>query len=198
MLAHVRAARQLLPEWLERGRGHFLATVSAAGLLTMPGHAPYAVTKHGLWPSRNGYRSPTATAGSGVQALCPQGVRTPMLEAPASSGAAARAGRDRAEGVAERWSPAGLRAVPAAAAPEVARYSAGRAADPDAWLAAMRRIADSPSTPLPDNHLRSVALVPAQTSRDHGVAVGKGGEARGDQRGDDLADPVEAGADGRP
>src|SRR5262249_24059759 len=46
VMAHVRQARALLPGWLNRGQGHFLATVSAAGLLTMLGAAPYSVTKH--------------------------------------------------------------------------------------------------------------------------------------------------------
>ncbi len=41
VMGHVRAAREVLPHWLERGGGHFLATVSAAGLLTMLGAAPY-------------------------------------------------------------------------------------------------------------------------------------------------------------
>src|ERR1700735_3282446 len=45
-MAHVRAARELLPGWLERGRGTFVITASAAGLLTMLGAAPYSVTKH--------------------------------------------------------------------------------------------------------------------------------------------------------
>jgi NADP-dependent 3-hydroxy acid dehydrogenase YdfG len=40
VMAHVRAARLLLPGWLEAGRGHLISTVSAAGLLTMLGSAP--------------------------------------------------------------------------------------------------------------------------------------------------------------
>src|SRR6266571_4030184 len=46
VMAHVRAARLLLPRWLERGNGHLICTVSAAGLLTMLGSAPYSATKH--------------------------------------------------------------------------------------------------------------------------------------------------------
>src|SRR5205823_6337997 len=49
VMAHVRAARELLPAWLERGAGRFVSTVSAAGLLTMVGAAPYSVTKHGAY-----------------------------------------------------------------------------------------------------------------------------------------------------
>src|SRR5579863_10236898 len=46
VMAHVRAARLLLGPWLERGSGHLICTVSAAGLLSTPGSAPYAATKH--------------------------------------------------------------------------------------------------------------------------------------------------------
>ena len=46
VMAHVRAARLLLPGWLGRGSGHLICTVSAAGLLTMLGTAPYSATKH--------------------------------------------------------------------------------------------------------------------------------------------------------
>lgn len=49
VMAHVRAAQELLPAWLERGSGRFVSTVSAAGLLTMIGAAPYSVTKHGAY-----------------------------------------------------------------------------------------------------------------------------------------------------
>src|SRR5260370_34145487 len=47
VMAHVRASRELLPGWLDRGRGCFVVTASAAGLLTMLGAAPYSVTKRG-------------------------------------------------------------------------------------------------------------------------------------------------------
>ena len=45
-MAHVYAARALLPGWLARGRGYFLQTASAAALLTPFGALPYAATKH--------------------------------------------------------------------------------------------------------------------------------------------------------
>ena len=47
VMAHVIAARHLVPRWIERGGGHLLLTASAAGLITNLGTAPYAVTKHG-------------------------------------------------------------------------------------------------------------------------------------------------------
>lgn len=49
LMAHVRAAHALLPDWLERGSGRFVSTVSAAGLLTMIGAPSYSVTKHGAY-----------------------------------------------------------------------------------------------------------------------------------------------------
>ena len=44
--AHIAAAQRLVPGWLERGSGYFLATASAAGIVSQIGSAPYAVTKH--------------------------------------------------------------------------------------------------------------------------------------------------------
>lgn len=79
VMAHVRAARLLLPAWLERGSGHLLCTVSAAGLLTMLGSAPYSVTKHAALGFAEWLAATYAHRGITVQALCPQGVLTPMM-----------------------------------------------------------------------------------------------------------------------
>ena len=75
----VRAARLLLPGWLAAGRGHLICTVSAAGLLTMLGSAPYSVTKHAALSFAEWLSATYAHQGITVQALCPMGVRTPML-----------------------------------------------------------------------------------------------------------------------
>src|SRR5918911_913524 len=137
VLAHVHAARQVLPEWLERGRGHFVATVSAAGLLTMPGAAPYAVTKHAALAFAEWLSVTYGDRGVGVPALLSQGVRTPML---ARSGAVGRLLLEP-----DALEPDAVADITVAALeegpflvlphPEVARYYAERAADPDAWLA---------------------------------------------------------------
>ncbi|CAM5489885.1 3-phenylpropionate-dihydrodiol/cinnamic acid-dihydrodiol dehydrogenase [Streptomyces griseoloalbus] len=81
VMAHVRAAHALLPEWLERGSGRFVSTVSAAGLLTMIGTAPYSVTKHGAYAFAEWLSLTYRHRGVRVHAICPQGVRTDMLDA---------------------------------------------------------------------------------------------------------------------
>ncbi|GIG59349.1 dehydrogenase [Longispora fulva] len=149
VMAHVRAARALLPGWLDRGRGHFLSTVSAAGLLTMLGSAPYSVTKHGALAFAEWLAATYADRGITVQALCPQGVRTPMLEA---SGRAGRLMLDEtaltpeqvADAVVEALADGRFLILPH---PEVAGYHAAKAADPERWLTAMRRLQSHLDTP---------------------------------------------------
>ena len=139
VLAHVHAATALLPAWLERGRGRFVTTASAAGLLTMIGSAPYAVSKHAAVGFAEWLRVTYMHRGIVVQTLCPQGVWTPMLE---GSG---RLGRALLEPHAIDVSVV-VDAVVAALDgdqflvlphPEVAGYLAAKAADPDTWAAQM-------------------------------------------------------------
>jgi NAD(P)-dependent dehydrogenase (short-subunit alcohol dehydrogenase family) len=143
VMAHVRAARLLVPGWVQRGSGTFVATVSAAGLLSIPGAAPYAVTKHAAFAFAEWLSMTYGDKGIHVHAVCPQGVRTDMLR---SSGAAGRAlmepsavePEDVAGDLLEAMAQNRFLVLPH---PEVAQMYAGRAADPERWLAGMRRMA---------------------------------------------------------
>jgi NAD(P)-dependent dehydrogenase (short-subunit alcohol dehydrogenase family) len=142
VMAHVRAARALLPDWLERGHGHFLATVSAAGLLTMLGSAPYSVTKHGALAFAEWMQITYADRGVTVQALCPQGVRTAMLDASGETGrlllgAEAISPEEAADAVVAGLESGRFLILPH---PAVAEYYAARAADPDRWQYGMRKL----------------------------------------------------------
>ena len=80
VMSQVRAARSVLPHFLERGEGYFLQTISAAGVMTEIGSAAYSVTKHAAvalaeWLSVNYRRK-----GLGVSILCPAGVKTDFLD----------------------------------------------------------------------------------------------------------------------
>jgi NAD(P)-dependent dehydrogenase (short-subunit alcohol dehydrogenase family) len=77
--AHVYAARRLLPGWLSRVEGSFVATASAAGLLTQIGSAPYAVTKHAAVAFAEWLSVTYGERGVRASCLCPMGVRTAML-----------------------------------------------------------------------------------------------------------------------
>jgi NAD(P)-dependent dehydrogenase (short-subunit alcohol dehydrogenase family) len=147
VLAHVYAARAVLPGMLERGSGYLLNTASAAGLLTTPGDGPYTVSKHAAvafaeWLSVHYYAQ-----GIRVSALCPLGVDTPLLMGPLAAGdpgaaaVAASGAVISAEEVADVV-VAGLATerfliLPH---PEVAKFWAQKASDPDRWLAGVRRL----------------------------------------------------------
>ncbi|HJQ46604.1 MAG TPA: SDR family oxidoreductase [Amycolatopsis sp.] len=142
VMAHVRAAKLLLPDWLERGRGHFLATVSAAGLLTMLGSAPYSVTKHGALAFAEWLTATYRHRGITVQAMCPQGVRTKMLDGTGDSGqllmgASAIEPDQVADAVMVGLADGRFLILPH---PEVAGYYATRATQTDRWLAGMNKL----------------------------------------------------------
>lgn len=86
VMAHVHAARAVLPGMLERGSGYLISTCSAAGLLTSPGAAPYAVTKHAAIALAEWLSIMHGAAGIRVSVICPQAVRTRLLEGSIQSG----------------------------------------------------------------------------------------------------------------
>ncbi|SFQ49250.1 Short-chain dehydrogenase [Amycolatopsis arida] len=142
VMAHVRAARALLPDWLARGRGHFVATVSAAGLLTSLGSAPYSVTKHGALAFAEWLSATYRHRGITVQAVCPQGVRTRMLAetGPAGQlilGPSAIAPEQVVDSLFAAMADGRFLVLPHQ---EVAGYYATRATEPDRWIAGMNKL----------------------------------------------------------
>jgi NAD(P)-dependent dehydrogenase (short-subunit alcohol dehydrogenase family) len=142
VMAHVRAAHELLPAWLERGSGRFVSTVSAAGLLTMIGAAPYSVTKHGAYAFAEWLSLTYRHRGVKVHAICPQGVRTDMLTASGSAGdlvltPTAIDPQDVADALFDGIDKDRFLILPH---PEVAGFYQARAADPDRWLTNMNHI----------------------------------------------------------
>ncbi len=142
VMAHVRAARELVPGWLERGSGCFVSTVSAAGLLTMLGSAPYAVSKHAALAFAEWLAATYRHRGVRVHAVCPQGVRTRMLEESGPGGQALLAAgaiepEQVAQAVIRGLSEDKFLILPH---PDVAEYYAARAADPDRWLGGMNKL----------------------------------------------------------
>lgn len=150
VMSHVYAARALLPGWLARGEGYFLATASAAGLLSQIGSAVYSVTKHGAVAFAEWLSITYGDRGVRVSCLCPQGVNTPLLTGGAPGLAARtvhRAGvvlepAQVAETVIDGLAAERFLILPQ---PEVLGFLQRKAGDHDRWLAGMRRLQSSVS-----------------------------------------------------
>lgn len=150
VLAHVRAARLLLPTWLERGSGRFVVTASAAGLLTILDQPVYAVTKHGAEAFAEWLAASYGHRGIDVHAICPQGVRTDMYPGTSTGSAGSMGSLAHIIGHDGALEPADVAdALVRAVAdgkflvlphPEVKDYFALRGADTDKWLHGMQRL----------------------------------------------------------
>ncbi len=145
-LAHVLAARAVLPSMLERGSGHLLQTASAAGLLINLGEPAYTATKHAAVGLAEWIAATYHHRGIRVSCLCPMGVDTAMLHRASDSGVAGAVVTGAgdvlspevvAEAVVEALAEERFLVLPH---PEVARFWQGKAADPDRWLGAMNRV----------------------------------------------------------
>jgi NAD(P)-dependent dehydrogenase (short-subunit alcohol dehydrogenase family) len=142
VMAHVYAARAVLPSMLSRGEGYLLQTVSAAGLLTHPHSASYAVTKHAALAFAEWLSIAYGDGGIRVSALCPQGVKTDMLRrAEQETGRFLIDGAVEPERVADDVVAAlGEERFLVLPHPEVAEFARRRATDPERWLRGMRKI----------------------------------------------------------
>lgn len=152
VMAHVHAAQAVVPHMLEQGGGHFVATASAAGLLTSPSDAPYSVTKHAAVGFAEWLAVTYGARGLGVSVVCPMGVATPMLMGPLEAGVAS------AKAVAASGKILSPEAVAIAVAtgiedgdflilphPEVGTFWAKKAANPQRWIAGMHRLLEQSS-----------------------------------------------------
>ena len=162
VMAHVYAARAVVPAMIARGEGYLLNTASAAGLLTQIGSLSYSVTKHAAVALAEWLAVTHHHQGIRVSVLCPQAVATNIVAN--SPDVAGMAGGGLGGGVA---GADGVRSADDAARacidairderfhvlphPEVATYVERKAADIDRWLAGMRRFQSAlhPGGPLP-------------------------------------------------
>ncbi len=145
VMAHVWAARALLPEMVARGDGYLCSTASAAGLLTQVSALAYSATKHAAVAVAEWISISYGDAGIKVSCLCPQGVRTPMLdlalEDPVGAAPLLAEGLLEPEEVAEAV-VAGIREERFLILPHpvVADYMAIKATQNERWLRGMRRL----------------------------------------------------------
>ena len=141
VMAHVYAARAVIPGMIERGSGYLVNTSSAAGLLTHIQSATYAVTKHAAVAFAEYLSIRYGPRGVRVSVLCPQAVRTAMT-AGQEDGVASVDGMIEAEEVADCVAATMEREefliLPH---PVVREYMKRKATDPDRWLRGMSRLA---------------------------------------------------------
>ena len=139
VMAHVYAARAVLPSMIARGEGYLLNTASAAGLLAAIGSGPYSVTKAAAVKLAEFLSITHGDDGIKVSVLCPQGVNTAM--APAGLGDGQTDGIIEADELAavvvDTLRDERFHVLPH---PEVEEYVRRKGDDIDRWLGGMRRL----------------------------------------------------------
>ncbi len=154
VMAHVYAARAVVPGMRARGEGYLLNTASAAGLITSLPSATYAVSKHAAVALAEWLAIQHGDAGVRVSVLCPQAVDTPMIRDRAGAAAAANDGVIGADALAD-CVVAGMQAESFLILPhpQVLEYVRRKCADYDRWIGGMQRFARKLGA-LPDPQAR--------------------------------------------
>ena len=142
VLSHLYLSRAVFPSMLNRGEGYFLITASAAGLLTLPTAAPYAVTKHAAVAFAEYLAFAYQSHGIRVSCLCPQGVKTDLIAVPEGEPesflmAEAISIEDCAEAVVRGLESEQFLILPH---PQVAEFIVGKAQNYDKWLGWMSKL----------------------------------------------------------
>jgi len=139
VMAHVYAAKAVVPHMIERGGGYLLNTASAAGLLAAISSGPYTVTKAAAVKLAEFLSITHGDEGIRVSVLCPQGVNTAM--APKNLGDGQTDGiiepEQLAQTVVETLREERFYVLPH---PEVEEYVRRKGNDVDRWLHGMRRL----------------------------------------------------------
>lgn len=147
VMAHVYAARAMVPRMLERGRGHLVNTASAAGLLSQIGDSAYTATKHAAVAFAESLAIEYGEAGIVVSVVCPQAVATRMIgiEDDSETMEGGFRGND-VDGIMKPEAVADIIVDQALAGrflilthPEVATYVQRKASDRDRWIKGMQR-----------------------------------------------------------
>ena len=139
-MAHVWAARAVVPEMVARGEGFFMVTASAAGLLTIVESAPYAVTKHAAVAFAEWLRIAYGRKGVQVACLCPQSVQTNMISGTDDGSAAVNgilAPEVVAQEVVTTMDNGKFLVLPH---PEVAQYFRNKGQDYERWIGGMQKM----------------------------------------------------------
>jgi NAD(P)-dependent dehydrogenase (short-subunit alcohol dehydrogenase family) len=144
VMAHVHAARAVLPGMVSRSSGALVHTLSAAGFLSAPESAPYTVTKHAALGFAEWLAINFARHGITVSAVCPEAVDTKMLRDSLAQSSGSIERITRAGGVmsAEEVAATAVRSMKegrflVTPHPRTLRNAQKKWADVDQWIRAM-------------------------------------------------------------